>query len=216
MTIGLPVIARIDSAAPPRASPSTRVNTMPVMPARSPKAFATLTASWPVIASATRRVWCGVAASRTAAEHLDEVVVHDLDDHLPRGNRAQHLLSERPLAHRVDEIAHDRERDIGLQQRDADFAQGRRDIVLAQRAAAAQAVEDLVEPVAQTIEHRTASPQHRWAGARNSRTGRLPKKWGWGGGLTLLPKGARTLQAGRIPVNHGPCQSAAAAGGALV
>ena len=32
--IGLPVTARIDSAAPPRASPSTRVRTMPVMPTR--------------------------------------------------------------------------------------------------------------------------------------------------------------------------------------
>src|SRR5437868_9769128 len=130
------------------------------------------------------------------------MVVHDLDDHLPRGDRAQHLLSERPLAHRVDEIAHDRERDIGLQKRDADFAQCRRNIVLAQRAAAAQAVEDLVEPIAQTVEHRTASPQHRWAGARNSRTGRLPDKWGWGGGLTLLPKGARTLQADPWAVNQ--------------
>ncbi len=30
--IGLPVTARIDSAAPPRPSPSTRVSTMPVMP----------------------------------------------------------------------------------------------------------------------------------------------------------------------------------------
>ena len=43
--IGLPLIARIDKAAPPRASPSTRVSTTPVMPARSPNAFATLTAS---------------------------------------------------------------------------------------------------------------------------------------------------------------------------
>ena len=70
-TIGLPVIARIDSAAPPRASPSTRVRTMPVTPARSPKAFATLTASWPVIASATSSVWCGVGrlAHRGDFEH---------------------------------------------------------------------------------------------------------------------------------------------------
>ncbi len=37
--IGLPVTARIDSAAPPRPSPSTRVSTMPVMPTRSSKAL---------------------------------------------------------------------------------------------------------------------------------------------------------------------------------
>ena len=48
--IGLPVTARIDSAAPPRPSPSTRVSTMPVRPTRSSKARARLTASWPVSA----------------------------------------------------------------------------------------------------------------------------------------------------------------------
>ena len=35
--IGLPVTARIDSAAPPRPSPSMRVSTMPVRPTRSSK-----------------------------------------------------------------------------------------------------------------------------------------------------------------------------------
>src|SRR5690606_23721472 len=65
--IGQPVTARMESAAPPRASPSTRVSTMPVRPTRSLKAVATLTASWPVIASATSRLSCGLAASRTAA-----------------------------------------------------------------------------------------------------------------------------------------------------
>jgi len=42
-----------------------------------------------------------------------------------------------------------------------------------------------------------------------------PQEMGMGRWFDTLPKGARTLQAGRIPVNHGPCQSAAAAGGAL-
>ncbi len=61
--IGLPVTARIDSAAPPRPSPSTRVSTMPVMPTRSLKFLARLTASWPVRLSATSRISCGRAAS---------------------------------------------------------------------------------------------------------------------------------------------------------
>src|SRR3954453_9720241 len=42
-----------------------------------------------------------------------------------------------------------------------------------------------------------------------------PQEMGMGRRFDTLPKGARTLQAGRIPVNHRPCQSAAAAGGAL-
>ena len=45
-----PVTARIDSAAPPRASPSTRVSTMPVMPTlRRGRRARALTASWPVM-----------------------------------------------------------------------------------------------------------------------------------------------------------------------
>ncbi|MCY1308278.1 hypothetical protein D9M70_582720 [compost metagenome] len=43
--IGLPVTARIESAAPPRPSPSIRVSTRPVMPTRSSKLRARLTAS---------------------------------------------------------------------------------------------------------------------------------------------------------------------------
>src|SRR5205823_5504509 len=95
------------------------------------------------------------------------------------------------LAHRGDEIAHDRQRDIGFEQGDADLAQRRRDVVLAERAAAPQPVEDVVEPIAQTVEHCELSPQHRRTGARNSRTGRLPEKWGWGGGFDTPAEKAR-------------------------
>ncbi len=57
--IGLPVTARMESAAPPRPSPSMRVSTMPVRPTRSLKLLARLTASWPVSASATSSTSCG-------------------------------------------------------------------------------------------------------------------------------------------------------------
>ena len=73
--IGLPVTARIESAAPPRPSPSTRVSTMPVMPRRSSKAWAVLTASWPVSASATSRISCGLASL-----HLGRLGHHRLVD----------------------------------------------------------------------------------------------------------------------------------------
>ena len=65
--IGLPVTARIDSAAPPRPSPSTRVSTMPVRPTRSLNERARLTASWPVSASATSSTSCGLATRLTSA-----------------------------------------------------------------------------------------------------------------------------------------------------
>ena len=52
--IGFPVIVRIESAAPPRASPSILVRMIPSMPMCSSKFFAIVTASCPVIASAIR------------------------------------------------------------------------------------------------------------------------------------------------------------------
>ena len=60
--MGLPVTARMESAAPPRVSPSSLVSTTPVMPSRSSKVLATLTASWPVIASTTSRISCGATS----------------------------------------------------------------------------------------------------------------------------------------------------------
>ena len=65
--IGLPVIALTESAAPPRASPSSFVSTTPSKAMRSWNASATLTASWPVIASRTSRMLSGLTASRTRA-----------------------------------------------------------------------------------------------------------------------------------------------------
>jgi hypothetical protein len=65
--IGLPVTARMESAAPPRPSPSMRVSTMPVSPTRSSNERARLTASWPVSASATSSTSCGLAARLTSA-----------------------------------------------------------------------------------------------------------------------------------------------------
>ena len=60
------------------------------------------------------------------AEHLDQSVVDDLDDLLARRDRAQHLLADRLLGGAVDELADDRQRDVGLEQSDADLAHRRR------------------------------------------------------------------------------------------
>jgi len=51
--IGTPTTATTESAAPPRASPSILVRTTPDTPTRRLNSPALLTASWPVIASAT-------------------------------------------------------------------------------------------------------------------------------------------------------------------
>ena len=73
--IGLPVTAWTESAAPPRASPSSFVSTTPSKAIRSKNASATLTASWPVMASSTSRTLVGFAASRTRASSSISVLV---------------------------------------------------------------------------------------------------------------------------------------------
>ena len=76
------------------------------------------------------------------AEHLDQLVMDDLDDHLAGLDRLQHGGADGLFAHAVGEGAHHVERDVGLEQRTAHLAQRRRDVGLRQRAAAGQAVQD--------------------------------------------------------------------------
>ncbi len=87
------------------------------------------------------------------AQRFRQVIVDDLDHHLAGGHRADDFFADSAHAHRVDEILDDAERDIGLKQRHAYFAQGRIDIGFGQRAALLQPVEDLGQAIAQRIEH---------------------------------------------------------------
>ena len=61
--MGLPVTAVTESAAPPRASPSSFVSMTPVTSSASSKAEAAFTASWPVIASTTSMISAGSVAA---------------------------------------------------------------------------------------------------------------------------------------------------------
>ena len=61
--IGLPVISRIERAAPPRVSPSILVRTTPVISSCSLNSLATLAASWPIMLSTTKRISFGWAKS---------------------------------------------------------------------------------------------------------------------------------------------------------
>ena len=73
--IGTPVMALIESAAPPRASPSSLVSTRPVRASASWKALATLTASWPSAPSATSSTSSGCHAGAEFPHLLDQFVV---------------------------------------------------------------------------------------------------------------------------------------------
>ena len=73
--IGTPVISRTDSAAPPRASPSSLVSTTPVKPTPSRNASAVVTASWPIIESRTNSTSSGLTASRIARGLAHQLLV---------------------------------------------------------------------------------------------------------------------------------------------
>jgi len=73
--------------------------------------------------------------------------VDDLHDLLAGGEALQHVGAEGALLHRRDELAHDAEVDVGLEQRQADLAHRPVDVVLAQPALAAEAVEGRAQPV---------------------------------------------------------------------
>ena len=63
--MGWPVTVLIDKAAPPLASPSNLVKITPVRPSWLWNSWALLTASWPVMASATNKISDGLANSFT-------------------------------------------------------------------------------------------------------------------------------------------------------
>jgi len=65
--MGLVTTERIESAAPPRVSPSSLVSTTPVKSRRSLNSLAVFTASCPVMESTTKRISSGLMACLMAA-----------------------------------------------------------------------------------------------------------------------------------------------------
>ena len=82
---------------------------------------------------------------RRRTQHLDQLVVDDLDDHLAGRDRADHVLADGAGAHLVGERAHHVERHVRLDQRAADLAHRLVDVGLRQRAALRQLVEDAAQ-----------------------------------------------------------------------
>ena len=101
--------------------------------------------------AALRSIACALRAERR-----DQLVVHDLDDHLARRDRLHHLDADRVLLDALGEGARHVERDVGFEQRAAHLAQRRIDVGFGERAAAGEAVENAAEPFRQGIEHRSS------------------------------------------------------------
>ncbi len=95
-----------------------------------------------------RRRTAGERELRVAAPHeRGQLLVDDAHDLLPGREALRHVGAERPLAHPRDEVLHDLEVDVGLEQREADLAHGAGDRVLVEPAAAANVVQRLLEAV---------------------------------------------------------------------
>ena len=94
---------------------------------------------------------------RVRAEHGDEFIMHDLDDHLAGLDGFQHFRADRLGAHAVRERTHHIERHIGLDQGTADFAHRLGHVIVGQRAAFRQALKYGAKAIGQTIKHRVPS-----------------------------------------------------------
>src|SRR5665213_3381714 len=88
-----------------------------------------------------RRIAVG-QARRGAAQQVHQLVVDQLDDALRRAQRGEDVAADGLLFDRRDERLRDRQRDVGFEQRDADFAQYLSDVRLRESAAVRQPVED--------------------------------------------------------------------------
>ena len=88
-----------------------------------------------------------------AAEHLDQLLVDDLDDLLGRVQRLGDLGAAGPLLDGRDEALDHRQRDVRLQQREADLARGGVDVGVGEPALAAELGEDPGQAVTQGVKH---------------------------------------------------------------
>ncbi len=88
------------------------------------------------------------------AHEAREFAMHHPDQGLPGRKAADHLLAHRLVLHRRDEVLHDRQRDVGLEQRHAHLAQRLLHVGFGQARLAAYRLYDARKAVRQVIEHR--------------------------------------------------------------
>ena len=98
--------------------------------------------------------WGGGEVDRVGVrtQHLDKLVMDDLDDHLARLDRLEDSGADGLCTHAVDEGADDIQRDVGLEQRAPHLAHRLPDIALGEGAATGQLVEDARQPVGKILE----------------------------------------------------------------
>ena len=88
------------------------------------------------------------------AEHLDKLVMHDLDDHLAGFDRLQDGCTNSFFTHPVGEGTHDFQCNVRFQKRTANLAQGGGNIGFRQRATAGQSIQNGTKAVLEVFKHR--------------------------------------------------------------
>ncbi len=89
----------------------------------------------------------------SSAEHLDHLLVDDVDDLLHRCEALRDVGSQRPLSHAGHELLDDLVVNVSLQQSEADLAQSLIEVLLGDGAATAQAAEYALELIGKGVEH---------------------------------------------------------------
>ncbi len=92
--------------------------------------------------------WYGVLA-----QHLDDGVIDDLDDHLAGLDRLDDFLADRTLFHLLDEVAHNLKCHVCFDQRAAHLSHGDIDVGLGQGTPAGQLVKDATQAVLKCFKH---------------------------------------------------------------
>src|SRR4029079_3735277 len=99
----------------------------------------------------------GVRTLAAGAERRDELVVHDLHDHLAGRHRLHHFDADGLFLDAFNERARHIERDVRLEQCTAHLAQCGVDARFAEWAAAGEAVENAAQFFRQRVEHQSTS-----------------------------------------------------------
>ena len=120
---------------------------------------------WRPTSEITAGLPCRWNVRSPADSSVDELVVDDLHDLLARAQAGQDLRADRLLADPADEVLHDLEVDVGLEQRQPDLAHRRIDVGLADAAAAGQAGERLAQSIAEGVEHEGGRTPKRTLGS---------------------------------------------------
>ena len=92
-------------------------------------------------------------AAGGVAKQRQHFVADDPDDLLSRGQTAQDLLVERPVAHPVDKRLDHLEVDVGFEQRQANLSQGRLDRGLGEASFSTNGAEDVLQAATERVEH---------------------------------------------------------------